>query len=305
MPAQAVLPRQLVERVLQEAFDQPIMVPGDLVVPNTFLTKNRRPPDDFSDGGIAARLAGTLRGVDWELSHYSGPETAPVADVPTTLVLESLEINAAQEVDIRLRSISYLRQKHATIHMTGGALAAAIGPVTVRAEVAGFLGRPYPRVGSALTTPAALSQLPLKRISHQLVDRRRSTFLLPELFVERDTIEWGIGADLTRAGTTALLQVNQIAFLEPVPQLLVGDPDTRFIGVVRRSFLGERLQLEVRSLYALEQGAWFVLPRVTYQLPYGGVQAQIGYLAIGGSRNSLIGQYGKNDEVVFALRRRF
>jgi hypothetical protein len=68
--------------------------------------------------------------------------------------------------------------------------------------------------------------------------------------------------------------------------------------------VGDRLLAEIRGIWAAEPGSWFVIPRVSY-LVRDDVRLRLGYLAIGGPASSLIGQYHRNDEVVFEARYSF
>jgi hypothetical protein len=60
----------------------------------------------------------------------------------------------------------------------------------------------------------------------------------------------------------------------------------------------------MRGVYQAERGGWFVMPRISY-LVRDDFRVRLAYLAIGGSRNSLIGQFHANDEVVFQARYSF
>jgi hypothetical protein len=102
----------------------------------------------------------------------------------------------------------------------------------------------------------------------------------------------------------ALAQVTQILLFEDAPRLLIGDPETRFVALLRRPFLQDRLELELRGVYAVERGGWFALPRASW-LIRDDLRLRVGYLAIGGPRTSMFGQFGRNDEVVMQLRRSF
>jgi hypothetical protein len=83
--------------------------------------------------------------------------------------------------------------------------------------------------------------------------------------------------------------------------LLIGQPETRVTALVRKPVWQERVELEVRTVYSIESGGWFALPRVTY-VPRDDLRFQVGYLAVGGLVESMIGQFGRNDEVVFDVR---
>jgi hypothetical protein len=185
--------------------------------------------------------------------------------------------------------------------MTGADWAMPIGGFTVRAEFAHFLNKPYLRLARDLISPEALRRLPLDKIATQLITKQRATVSLGDLFVDQDSIEWGIGADTVFHGIIPLVQVNQVVLLDSAPRLLISDPETRFTALVRRRFLSERLELEVRGVIAVDRGYWFAFPRVSYLLR-DDLRLRLGYLAIGGPRPSLLGQFQENDEVVFQAR---
>jgi hypothetical protein len=300
------VPRAQAQRFLREGLGiANLRLARDLVIPVDFRTLNRRPPFTLDAGGLGLRLSGTWRATEWDLYHYSGPETAPNADLLATLRLERYDVDTTTGlVDVRLRSRAFLAQTHDTIHMTGAGGATVLGPLTLRVEAAFFQDRAYVRSAGALVSPEALGDLPLDRILPRLLERGRVQVPLGDLFVERDSVEWGAGVDYLVGGWAPILQVNQIVLLEPAPPLLIGDPDTRVLGILRRWFLNERLETELRGLYTIERGGWFVFPRVSY-LVRDDVRVRLGYLAIGGSRRSIIGQFGRNDEVVMQLRYHF
>jgi hypothetical protein len=267
-------------------------------IPVVLRTANHAPPRAFiEDGGIAARVGGTWRDMDWDVYHYTGPETGPNADLQAAARLLSLEPLPA---DIRINS--RLRQKHDVIHMTGGDWSAAFGGLTVRAEGAYFNDRPYLRLASDLVADAR-RDLNLTRFGSKLVARRPNPVTIPlgELFPTLDSVEWGVGGDYLWHGFQPLVQVNQIVILDKTQPLLISDPETRFTGLLRRHFMSDRLELEVRGVYAIDRDWWFVFPRASY-LIRDDLRVRLGYLAIGGPRGSLIGQFNQNDEVVMQAR---
>src|SRR2546426_249038 len=155
------------------------------------------------------------------------------------------------------------------------------------------------RLTGTCTSPPALRQ-----IRRALCERRRAAVPLGDLFLTLASVEWGVGADYLVHGFIPLLQMQQTVLLDPAPRLLISDPETRFIASVRRLLFQERLELEVRGLYALERGGWFVLPRASYRLG-GDPRFPLGYVPPGGSRNTPVGQFGNNDEVVMQARYTF
>ena len=271
--------------------------PTALVLPVMLRTQNHRPPRRLDAGAVAVRLGGTSGESDWDLYHYTGPETGPDLDLRPELQLLSLKPLAA-------RVVSRLRQAHDAIHMTGADWAMPLGGFTMRAEAAWLDDRPYLRRSSDLIAQPALARLPLKQITRELLKRHRVAVPLGALFPSFDTVEWGAGADYLWHGYQPLLQVNQIAFLEPTPPLVVNDPETRLVASLHKRYLGEQMEVEVKGVWAFERQAWFVFPRVSYRVR-DDLRLRLGYLAIGGPRLSLIGQFRANDEFVLDARYSF
>lgn len=299
-----VLPRRQVELALERIVDDEVIVPKDISVPTTLHTTSRRPPRRLDAGGIGGRISGTWRGMDFSLSHYTGPETGPNVDLRPLLILESFDLNPTTGVvELKLRSRADLRQAHDTMHMTGVDWATTWGPTTMRAEAAVFQDRLFFRNAADLFSPAQIRRQ-LTANSQTLFSRGRTRVHLPPLFPALDAVEWGFGVDYTLRSVFALAQIAQIVLLEDAPRLLIGDPETRLVTLVRRPFLQDRVELELRGVYALERGGWFAFPRASW-LIRDDLRLRVGYLAVGGPRNSLFGQFGRNDEVVFQLRQSF
>jgi hypothetical protein len=292
-----------------------VTVTNDVRVRRTVQTGNRRPPLTLNAGGIAGRLEGAWRDVDWAVEHYTGPETGPDLDLKVEVVHQNLKVQKDDpHVDLRgLMSRATLRQRHDVIHMTGFETATTLGDASIRAEAAFFENRPYLRIAQDLFTPERLRRVrvPTSFIGTALKNSGctrerpcRGVVHLGDLFPRRDSVEWGVGLDYLTHGVFMLVQLNQIVLREPAPRLIIDNPETRFTGVVRRRFLQDRVELEVRAAATVTRGGWFVFPRVSYTL-FDALRLRLGYLAIGGSRNSLIGQFGRNDELVLEARYSF
>jgi hypothetical protein len=280
----------------------------DRNVPVAFHTLNSRPPGTFDAGGIAFRLGGTVHDMDWSISHYTGPETGADGVLEAQAICRQC---ATQMTDRKIHARAVLRQDHDVIHMTGADWSAAFGGATVRAEVAAFQNRPYLRSSSQVVDEA------LQQVEDAVVQGKRppawSVHLLKgkwtrvplaDLFPDRDSVEWGIGADYLIEGFLPLLQVNQVVFTDNGPTELLSNPETRIVASVKRRFLADALEVEVRGVYAFTRDAWFLYPRATYH--YGDhMRFRLGYLAIGGPVESVIGQYRKNDELTLEARYSF
>ena len=300
------VPERKAEHLLTAISGLPADLAGPVRIPVDFRTLNNRPPKTFDAGGGAFRLAGTLHGMDWSISHYTGPETGPDATL-----LASARCRQCPDPNVGLpagrlpvHARAFLRQEHDIIHMTGADWSTTLGGATVRAEVAVFQDRPYLRnsadvIARALTPPVA------RRYGPDLVLKGvRKRIPLQELFPDRDSVEWGVGADYLIEGFLPLLQVNQVVFTDHGPEELLSDPETRLLASVRKRFLQDTLEVELRGVYAFERAAWFAYPRVSYR--YGDHwRFRLGYLAIGGPTASVIGQFHANDEFTLEARYSF
>lgn len=289
--------------ILSEFSQQDIGIGGVVFasdpLPISRRTENRRPPRELQDGGIALRLGGTWQDTDWDLYHYSGPHTGPNADLTATV----FGPEGANPI-VLSHADAVLIQDHDVTHMTGIDAATSIGGASIRAEAAFFLNRPYLRTTDGLVNDA-IDDLRL-RFGEVRVDLEDGELSIPfdDLFPTLDSVEWGIGVDYLFHGVYPLLQLNQIIILDPAPRLLIADPETRLTALVRRAVWQDRLELEVRSVYAIERESWFVFPRVSYAVS-DSLRLRLGYLAVGGPTNSLIGQFHHNDELVLQARYSF
>ena len=124
---------------------------------------------------------------------------------------------------------------------------------------------------------------------------------LGELFLERDTVEWGAGVDYTYAGWTPVLQVNQTLIPANRARLLVNDVDTRLFAALRKTFLDERLATDLVAFQGCERSYTGAVARFTYTVS-DNLRLRAGYLFVAGTRQSLIGAYQDNDELFVQLR---
>lgn len=284
----------------------------DLVTQNELTTANRRPAQQLDEGAVGLRLAGLWGRADWALYYYGGPETALAFDFNTTLVALGprgtfLQCVAQGPSKPCLRSDSVLRPISGRITLAGGDVAVeAGGGFTVRAEGAWSANRFLPRTVQDLVSTENLSRViggPNKRARtavelnlghHVPVD-------LGNLFVRRDTVDWGVGIDYRYRGFTPVLQVNQTLVLDNTTNLLVSNVDTHVFFVVRKPWLADRLQTDVGVVQGFERSYTTGVARATYSIT-DHWRVRLGYLLIAGTRNTEIGQFHDNDEGYVQLR---
>lgn len=260
-----------------------------------FGTANDAPPRTFGRSGGGVRLGGTLARADWDVYHYTGPVTAPF------VTLDAVLVNRGPVEASDLEALARLRQESGRVHMTGADVAAPLGELTLRAEVAWLVDQPVIRSASAVIAPEALTKLPLPRILRQLARGQPAPVPLEPVFPQLDLVEWGAGVDTVWQGWQPLLQLNQIVPLEETRGLLIASPETRLTGLVRKRLLADRLELELRALWAIENGAWVAFPRASWLIS-DDLRLRLGYLAIGGPKRSVYGQYKANDSVILQAR---
>jgi hypothetical protein len=293
------------EHLLSRITGASVPLAGPVHIPVDFRTLNNRPPKTLGAGGVGFRLAGTLHGTDWSISHYTGPETGPDAKL-----LASARCQRCRDPDhglaaglLPVHARAFLRQEHDIIHMTGADWSTTLGGATVRGELAVFQDRPYLR-NSADLIEQALTPRVARKYADIVTSTVRKKVPLQELFPDRDSVEWGIGADYLIEGFLPLLQVNQVIFTDDGPEQLLANPETRLLASLRKRFLQDTFEVELRGVYAFERAAWFGYPRVSYR--YGDHwRFRLGYLAVGGPRASVIGQFHANDEFTLEARYSF
>jgi len=243
-------------------------------------------PRGLDDGNVALRLTGLSAGTDWGLYYYDGFDPLPLFDVHSRegdgSTLEIVETPAFR----RFR--------------TGGADAAwTTHGLTFRAEVSYQERRAFSRnvkrdLGIRGDIPDTV---------FPFFDKVARGETAPA-FVERDAFSWGAGVDYPVAGWLPIVQVLQTTIFGNDTRLIVENQETQLLGSLRRRFAGERAEGRITALYGIEGRYLVALSHLSYALR-DDVELKIGYLAIGGSRQSLLGQFAANDEVFVRLRYSF
>ncbi len=283
---------------------------------NTLVTQNRGPSQQLDEGAVGVRIAGLYATADWSLYFYDGTETQPAFSLDTSVVrpdARRARRNGTPAPDLvptdgplRVRTDATLLPRFERIRLFGGDVALTFDRLTARAEAAFVDDRPLPRsiedllaadnITGALGTPAEVIAQ-----GQRLQAGERVPIDLGDLFVTRDTIEWGVGADYTYRGWMPLLQINQTVVLDNDTDLLLSNVDTQLLFVVRKSFFAERLATEIAAVQGLARGYTLGTARFTYAVT-DNLRVRVGYLLIAGSRRTLIGQYHDNDETFFQIR---
>jgi len=238
-----------------------------------FSAQNAPAGQRLSAGAVGLRWTALTAGVDWSLYFYNGRETAPALDLATTIRLAPEQPGGP----LALAADAVVRPRYGGIWLTGADAAFEFLGITARAEAvygsnrfvprstADLLGLPNIRRAIGPDAPAILARL----LAGESVP-----IDLGDLFLRRDVVEWGLGADYPWHGWVPVLQVNQTVVLDNDQPLLLPNVDTRLFGALRKSWFTDTDALRLR----------------------------LGYLAIGGSQNTVVGQYKANDELFVQVR---
>ncbi len=166
----------------------------------------------------------------------------------------------------RLSSIT-LSPRHHRLTVGGAAFSTLLGNVVVRGEAAGYRGKRFPTRG-------------------------RSD---PDGVVEKDYINYLIGADYTLSGTRLSTQFIQRVILEYESVLAERQFENMATVLINRKFLRETLMLEVFAYVGLEEPDALVRPRVRYDLA-DGFEVQLGANVFLGE-DGRFGAFDSNDMV--------
>lgn len=271
-------------------------------VGTTLSARNAPAGQRLSAGAVGVRWSALTAGVDWSLYVYNGRETAPALDL-TTRVRRAAG-SGSPGAPLALAADAVVRPRYGHIWLAGADGAFELGGITARVEAVYGSNRMVPRSTAELLGGPALRRA-IGRDAARLLPRLLAGETVPvdlgPLFLRRDVVEWGVGVDYPWRGWVPVLQVNQSLVRDSAARLLVPDVDTRLFGALRKSWLADRLATEVVGLQSFERSATLVMARLTWMVT-GALRLRLGYLAIGGSANTVVGQFKANDELFLQLR---
>ena len=129
---------------------------GSTIVPRLH-TENAPPAYQLDEGAVALHVDGAVRGAQWSLSYYDGPETTAAFHFSTSVYSPSAreKIRNGQRPTIpggdlqQLMADATLRPLHSRMRLVGGDLAVPWGGFTTRFEAAFGFDRMLPRSPTA------------------------------------------------------------------------------------------------------------------------------------------------------------
>jgi hypothetical protein len=158
--------------------------------------------------------------------------------------------------------------------MLGASASTAISDWTLRAEMAGFLGRPF--------------------ATGDLADR--------DGVVRADELSGVLGLDwFGLRDTVVSWQLFQSWLVREQPALYRDRAEFDFTQMVRREFFDARLTVELMWLQGLNRGDGLVRPKVKWELG-GRSEIWLGADVFYGNSNGLFGQFDDQDRIVAGFR---
>lgn len=271
-------------------------VQGIRVVNRSRFANGDLPSRTLDNGAYGVRFAALVAGADFALYGFEGFDPSPAFDA-SARGFARLDPAVAGGVDVRSEVTVFPELER--IRSFGGDLAYRLLGATARAEAAYVLDRPYMRSLRDVIASQRVGRVDAAALGGAAEVSVPVT--LDPVNVRRDGVEWGVGGDRFFGETFVLVQVNQTSVLENDTDLLISDFQTRFALTVRQGFLDDRLQAELRGVYAMQDVAGLAHPRLAYALS-DHLDARVGLLLIAGRERSLLGQYARNDQAYVRLR---
>jgi hypothetical protein len=248
------------------------------------------PSHTLEHGTYAARLAGRVGAADFALYYFEGYDPAPALNATSRGFVRS-DPESPQGLDARSQVDVF--PEFDRIHAAGADAAFHVFGATLRVEGAYLFDRPYPHNLRDIIAGEQIGAVDPVRL--QSGEEQEVPVTLAPVNVRLDSVEWGAGGDTFIGDTFVLLQANQTTLLHNHENLLISDFETRFSMTLRRGFFDERLKAELLGLYAMQGVAGVAHPRLTYAWS-DHVEIRIGYVAIEGHENSIVGEFKRNDE---------
>lgn len=269
------------------------------------------PPRTMRNAEAGIRVSRLVSGWDLSASYFTGFDPMPlsesVVDVDVTLVNPlSLEYTAASRVTL-------MPALH-RIHVFGFDFTGTLGDFTLRGEYAYFHGKRYNRRLESVLDELVTRETIDDMYSDFLVDyfasggrtTSKSFRLDAEAVSKMDSMKYGVGVDYIHGDTSLSVQLIQEFVPDhdnARPVYFVKDGfDTLSTFLLKQFFLQNTLELNLRVAYDLEFHDHLVKPSARYHFT-DRLQGTVGAIVIGGGRkDSLLGQFGMNDQVYAQLR---
>lgn len=266
-------------------------------VPVTFSVRNTPPPAwRLENSSLGLRYAALVQDLDFALYYYHGFDVQPAFNL-TAMAFGQPDPDPNNPLHLKgLSAATTLAPEFRNIDSWGADAAYPLDSFTVRAEGAFVRGRPFPRDLRVLVSdPQQIAGSIAQALGALAMGSGSAAVALPDAFVVRDAVEWGVGADYVYEGYLLLFQLNQTDVLRNHQDLIIKDVETRLLANLRKGFLSDTLSTQLVAVHAIESDYTYLRPRVSYQIT-DHIGAEVGYLFIAGRAHSVVGQYRRNDE---------
>lgn len=234
------------------------------------------PSRNLGNGSFGARIQHSDQ-IDWALNFFHGYDPRPVFK---TTALTVTKIGDQLLVDPGLVPVFH---KITTLGADGAAI---LGDLSLRAEAAYTLGRTFNVRPELWGYPTVLAP---------------GVFPLNPVEVERDTLDYGIGADYRLIEDWLLtIQAQQTEIFNRPDTLYDRERETLLWVNLKVNWLNQRLETNLNVACNPEHGATMVRPSVSYTLS-DTWKVSLNGLLLDGPPQSIFGRYAANDQVEMIL----
>ena len=266
------------------------------------------PPRTFENSEAAVRVSKTIRNVDAALSFFHGFDTAtPVFKGEGWLDASLTGFPPALNADYTLDLFPQFNK----INVFGVEVSTAIGSFTLRTEWAYIQGA-YHTVSVNLEDVMATVDVPsVEEITRMILENLATTGearavirMDPDLSLKKDFISGGLGVDYLWGNHlfTAQIMLNHIRNYDP--RLLMDEFDISALVDLRFSWLDDSLNADLAAMYNFSEESVVLTPEIAYRFTPN-LRATLRFLYIDGPRETFIGQYKDNDQIMLKARYSF
>lgn len=247
--------------------------------------QNNYPELNVENSSGAVRFSGVAGPVDFAVMYYNGWDHFPVYDI-------IVEPDVEQAV-LEGRKPLILKEEFQRYNAFGASLAAAAGPVTIRAEGAYYTDRYFMHeMNEDLLNPGNMLSAfnIIKDLEGESFRTKKSSFNAVGGLDYRYS-SWFYGN----------LQYFHMQILNYEDVLLDNEIENGISGRIEFILLEDTLRLGINGAFNLSQLDWYAKPFVAYLLT-DALELQVGASFFGGDYETNFGEFDKNDHLFTKLR---
>lgn len=261
-------------------------------------------------GEVGLRISKSIGSNNFSVSYFNGLDPRPVFDIRALLDVTA-PLGTTDISDATLLSRTEIFPTHKRIQAYGGDVVTSIGSITLRAEGAFYNDRPFniipslQQISDSATPPSEQEALDaLTEGFTQGVASHTFDLGVSSLVLQRDSAEYGVGIDYVRNTTLLSLQAIQDLIFDYDERIINKEIETILAVIYQSSWFNENLQIRLAPTFNFEENTFLGIFRVSYR-PLSPLQFMLGYIAIQGDEETILGQFSNNDEIQLGAQYQF